>query len=117
VGSITATTPVVIVEDRSNGNRSAHALMESLGRTLVSGIFDQGVLERLVWFRDYLGPLLDRAVRVMGGLDIRELMSEGLQRGDELHNRNRASTSLFVTRIALALLDLLSDPSGHKRAL
>jgi hypothetical protein len=117
VGSITASTPVVVVEDRSNGNRSAHALMEGLGRTLVSGIFDDTVLERLVWFRDYLGPLLDRAIGVVGGVDIRELMCEALQRGDELHNRNRAATSLFVNRIALALLDLPSDSKGYKQAL
>ena len=32
VGSITASLPVVVVEDRSNANRSCHFLMEGPGK-------------------------------------------------------------------------------------
>src|SRR5215211_6258024 len=74
VGSITASTPVMVVEDRSNGNRSSHFLMEGLGRTLVSGAFDDSVLERLRWFRASFGPILDSAIRAAGGIDVREIM-------------------------------------------
>jgi uncharacterized protein DUF1116 len=117
VGSITASTPVMVVEDRSNGNRSTHFLMEGLGRTLVSGAFDDAVFERLRWFRDSFGPMLDQAIAAMGGIDLRELFVEALQRGDELHNRNRAANSMFVNRIALALLDVRPPVEEHKRAL
>ena len=34
------------------------------------------------------------------------MMAEALMRGDELHNRNRAATSMFVNQIALGLLEL-----------
>jgi hypothetical protein len=117
VGAITASTPVVVVEDRSNGNRSAHFLMEGLGKTLVSGAYDQSVLDRLSWFRDTMGPLLDAAIRALGGIDVREIMVEALTRGDELHNRNRAANSIFVNKIALALLDGDAAPQERKKAL
>jgi hypothetical protein len=117
VGSITASMPVMVVEDRSNGNRSIHFLMEGLGRTLVAGAYDEAVLDRLRWFRDGFGPLLDQALRALGGIDLRELMVEALQRGDELHNRNRAATSLFLNSIAIGLLDVEAPPAEKRRAL
>src|SRR5262245_21355582 len=117
VGSITASLPVMVVEDRANGNRSTHFLMEGLGRTLVSGAYDEMVLDRLRWFRDSFGPMLNAAIGALGGIDLRELMAEALTRGDELHNRNRAANSLFVNKIALALLDVRPEPAEHKRAL
>ena len=117
VGSITASLPVVVVEDKPNGSRSFHFLMEGLGRTLVAGAYDTDVLDRLRWFRDGFGPLLDEAIRVLGGIDLRELMAEALVRGDELHNRNRAATSLFINQIALGLLDVDAPAADKKRAL
>lgn len=114
VGSITASLPVVVVEDRSNTNRSCHFLMEGLGKTLVAGAYNAEVLERLCWFRDSFGPLLNKAIEVLGGIDARELMAEALLRGDELHNCNRAATSLFVNQIALGLLDV-DAPADEKR--
>lgn len=117
VGSICASLPVMVVEDRSNGNRSCHFLMEGLGRTLVAGAYDDSVLDRLRWFRDNLGPLLDQAIRALGGVDLRALMAEALQRGDELHNRNRAATSLFLNHVALGLLEVDAPQAEKKRAL
>jgi hypothetical protein len=117
VGSITASLPVLVVEDRSNGNRSAHFLMEGFGRTLVFGAYDAPVLERLRWFRDGLGPALDGALRAVGGLDLREMMAEALARGDELHNRNRAATSMFVNRMAMGLLEAGLPAAEHRRIL
>ena len=117
VGSITARTPVMVVEDRSNGNRSVHFLMEGLGKTLVSGAYDDSVLDRLRWFRDEFGPALDRAIQALGGIDLREIMVEALTRGDELHNRNRAANSIFVNRIAIALIDIRPAPEEHKKIL
>jgi hypothetical protein len=100
VGSITASLPVMVLEDRANGGRAFHFLMEGFGKTLVLGMFDGEVLERLSWFREELGPALDAAIRAVGGIDLRELMVEALRRGDELHNRNAAATSMLAERLA-----------------
>jgi hypothetical protein len=101
VGSITASLPVMVVEDASTGARSSHFLMEGFGRTLVLGMWDGEVAARLAWFRDELGPALDAAIRALGGIDLVPLMAEALRRGDELHNRNAAATSMLAERFAL----------------
>ena len=44
-------------------------------------------------------------------------MAEALLRGDELHNRNRAATSLFVNQVALGLLDVEAPAEEKRRAL
>lgn len=117
VGSITASMPVMVVEDRSNGHRSIQFLMEGFGRALVFGAYDAPVLERLRWLRDRVGPILDGAIQALGGLDVREIIAESLARGDELHNRNRAATSMFVNRIALGLLETRPPADEHRRIL
>jgi hypothetical protein len=111
-GSITASLPVVVLEDRANGNRAFHFLMEGFGKTLILGMFDDEVYERLRWIRDELAPALDGAVRALGGIDCRALIAEALRRGDELHNRNAAATSMLAERLAPAL-DL--EPALRRR--
>lgn len=104
VGSITASLPVMVLEDRSNGGRAFHFLMEGFGRTLVLGMYDEEIAARLHWFRDELGPALDAAIRAVGGIDLRPIMVEALRRGDELHNRNAAATSMLAERLATGFL-------------
>ncbi len=98
VGSITASLPVMILED-AGGARAFHFLMEGFGRALILGMADDEVLERLAWFRDELGPALDAAIRAVGGIDVDEIVGEALRRGDELHNRNAAATSMLAERL------------------
>lgn len=117
VGSITASMPVMVVEDRSNGNTATHFVMEGLGRTLVSGFYDAAVLDRLRWFRDSFAPMIDAAIRAIGGIDLREMMAEALCRGDELHNRNRAGTSMLVNAIVPGLIEIGAPGPDIKRAL
>lgn len=102
-GTITASTPVVVLEDRVNGNRAFHFLMEGFGKTLILGMYDEQVRERLLWLRDELAPRLDAAIKALGGIDCRALMAEALRRGDELHNRNAAATSMLAELLAPVL--------------
>ncbi|HKP18455.1 MAG TPA: DUF1116 domain-containing protein [Gaiellaceae bacterium] len=102
-GSITASTPVVVLEDRANGNRAFHFLMEGFGKTLILGMYDDDVRDRLIWIRDELAPTLDTALTTLGGIDCRALMAEALRRGDELHNRNAAATSMLAELLAPAV--------------
>lgn len=102
-GSITASTPVVVVEDRASGRRAFHFLMEGFGRALILGMHGEDVFERLRWLRDDAAPALDAAVQTLGGIDCDELIVEALRRGDELHNRNAAATSMLAERLAPGL--------------
>jgi Protein of unknown function (DUF1116) len=102
-GSITASTPVVCVEDEASGRRAFHFLMEGFGRTLILGMTGEDVTERLRWLREDAAPALDAAVQALGGIDCDAIMIEALRRGDELHNRNTAATSMLAERLAPGL--------------
>lgn len=115
VGSITASLPVLVVEDALTGQRAFHFLMEGFGKTLILGMFDAEVLARLAWIRDELGPALDRAIAAVGGIDVRALMAEALRRGDELHNRNAAATSMLAERLAPGFARAGADPALQER--
>jgi Protein of unknown function (DUF1116) len=102
-GSITASTPVVVVEDEITGRRAFHFLMEGFGRALILGMTGDDVFERLRWLREELAPTLDAALTELGGIDCDEIVIEALRRGDELHNRNAAATSMLTERLAPGL--------------
>ena len=102
-GAITASTPVVVVEDQASGERAYHFLMEGFGRALILGMTGDDVFGRLRWLRDDVAPALDAALQAVGGIDCDEIMCEALRRGDELHNRNAAATSMLAERLAPGL--------------
>jgi Protein of unknown function (DUF1116) len=88
----------------ADGERTAYcSLNEGLGKVLRYGAYGPEVIERLRWMADVLGPALAAAVRARGPLDVRSLMAQALHMGDELHNRNRAATSLLIRELAADL--------------
>jgi hypothetical protein len=68
------------------------------------GAYDDEVLTRLRWLASTLGPSLDAALALHGPLDVRVLIAQALQMGDECHNRNAAATSLLARRLASAVV-------------
>jgi hypothetical protein len=102
-GSITASTPVVCVEDEGTGRRAFHFLMEGFGRALILGMTGEDVSERLRWLGEEAAPALDAALEALGGIDCDAIMVEALRRGDELHNRNAAATSMLAEGLAPGL--------------
>lgn len=114
-GAITASTPVVVVEDAASGRRAFHFLMEGFGRTLILGMTGDDVVERLLWLRDDVAPALDAALHELDGIDCDEIMVEALRRGDELHNRNAAATSMLAERVAPGLARAGVAPDRQER--
>jgi hypothetical protein len=107
-GITTASMPVLVVENRAHGNRAYSTLNEGLGKVLRYGAFSPDVIDRLRWIETSLGPAVGAAVRAAGGVDVRALIAQALQMGDECHNRNRAASALLIKTLAphLAALDL-----------
>ncbi len=99
-GVMTAGMPVWIVENVAFGNRAYCTLNEGLGKVLRYGAYDDEVLTRLRWLRDVLAPTLAGALAASGPVDLGGLIAQALQMGDEVHNRNRAATSLLIRRLA-----------------
>jgi hypothetical protein len=102
-GAVTASTPVVVVEDAESKRRAFHFLMEGFGQALILGMWSDEVELRLAWLRDEVAPALDAALVALGGIDCDEIIVEALRRGDELHNRNAAATSMLAERLAPGL--------------
>lgn len=104
-GIVSASMPVQIVEEPVFGNRTYGTLNEGLGKVLRYGANSPEVIEKLRWMQRVLGPALARALRKMGGLELKPLTAQALQMGDECHNRNKAATSLFLREIAPFLVE------------
>ncbi len=108
-GVITASMPVIVVENKTDGNLAYSNFNSEKNRKALSfGAFDQDVQDILIWQRDVMGPMLGKAVREMGGIDLKAITARALQMGDECHNRHVASTSLLLREMmpTLARLDL-----------
>ena len=110
-GLITPSMPVLVVENRTFGNRAAVTLNEGLGRVLRFGAHDADVLARLAWLRDEAGPMLGAALRRAGGLPLRPLMAQALLMGDEMHQRNVAASALLLRRLGPALVEAGPGPA------
>ncbi len=94
-GIMSASMPVYIVENRTGGNRAYSTLNEGYGKVLRYGAYGPDVLERLRWMERTLAPALGRALELAGGVDLKTLIAQALQMGDEGHNRNRAGSALL----------------------
>jgi hypothetical protein len=110
-GIISCTMPVFKVRNASKGNYSFCPINEGVGkvRTLRYGAYAPDVLKRLRWIRDVLGPALSEATRMMGRIDLKQIISEALRRGDECHNRNKSATSIFFKIIAPSIVRVSSS--------
>jgi len=116
-GVVTPSMPVWIVENAAFGNRAYCTLNEGLGKVLRYGAYAGEVIDRLNWMDDELAPILSAAIEAHGPIDLRSLIAQALQMGDEGHNRNRAGTSLLIRQLAPSLVRLDVDRDAVARVL
>ncbi len=110
-GLTTHSQPVMVVENRTFGNRSYCTINEGLGKVMRFGGNDREVLTQLEWLRDVAGPLMSKALRDCGGIALKSLIARGLSMGDEMHQRNVACSGLLLRQIAPALARTSNDVS------
>ncbi|GAB4137394.1 MAG: DUF1116 domain-containing protein [Sphingomonadales bacterium] len=109
-GITSASTPMLVIENQTHGNRAYSCLSEGGGLALLKwGCYDDNIAAHLTWQAQVLAPALRNAVKAVGGVDVKSLISKAVQMGDECHNRSIATNSLFFREIAVALLDSCSD--------
>lgn len=116
-GMTTLSQPLLVVENRTFGNRAYCTINEGLGKVMRFGGNDAEVLGRLAWLRDSFGPALGAAVRDMGGVGLKAIVARGLSMGDEMHQRNLACSGIFLREIASALARTAADTGGLAKAL
>ena len=112
VGPMTGMTTrgqMLLVENRTFGNRAYCAINEGLGKVMRFGGNDAEVLDRIRWLTTSLGPALGTALREMGGIPLKPLIARGLGMGDEMHQRNLACSSLLLRLLAPVLARTATD--------
>ena len=116
-GMTTISQPMLVVENRTFGNRAYCAINEGLGKVMRFGGNDAEVLNRLKWLRDSFGPALGRAIRHSGGLPLKNIIARGLTMGDEMHQRNVACSGLTLRALAPALAETSDNTEELSKAL
>jgi hypothetical protein len=105
VGVISASMPLWVIENATDGNRAHCNFSEGYGRVLRFGAYDQEVVDQLRWMGEVAGPVIAAALRELPApLDLRAINADAVQMGDEVHNRNRAATSQVFRALGPALM-------------
>ena len=110
-GIVSPSMPVFLVKNETAGNMAYCTMNEGLGKVLRYGAFAPEVIEKLRWLERTLYPNLDKALRRIGPIDLKLIIAQALHMGDELHNRNRAATSLLYRALAPAIVLSADTPA------
>ncbi|HSW64400.1 MAG TPA: DUF1116 domain-containing protein [Dissulfurispiraceae bacterium] len=116
-GIVSASMPVFIVKNETYGNTAYCTMNEGLGKVLRYGAYGPEVIVRLKWMEMELYPVLKGAIGFIGKLDLKAIIAQALHMGDEVHNRNRAGTSLLYRALAPAMVQTCSNNEAVARAL
>lgn len=107
---ISASMPVIVGKDTEFGGVGYASIHPGPNpKCLRWGYYDEDVEKDLSWFRDVYGPALGEAVRAMGGVNMRTILSRTAGMGDENHVRQPASSAAMILEMMPALLDLKID--------
>jgi hypothetical protein len=99
-GVTTFSMPVWKLRNEAFGNMAYCTLNEGLGKVLRYGAFSEEVIDRLKWMEKVLAPVLKATLALSGPIDLKTMIAQVVQMGDEGHNRNKAGTSLLIRELA-----------------
>lgn len=95
-GVTSASMPVNIVRNDTFGNEAYCTIYETPERhRLTFGYCDDAVISQLKWLEDVMWPALDFAVKKLGGINTKRIISRALSMGDECHSRHWAASALL----------------------
>lgn len=105
-GIITPSMEVSVVKNDVHDLETYATLYMGIGKVLRHGAFDDEVMEKLRWMNYELAPLLKNTLAEAGGIDLKYIVAQALQMGDELHNRNRASNALLLNSLVQHMINV-----------
>lgn len=117
-GILSASMPVHVFYNPTFGNYSYCSINEGLGKVLRFGANSPEVIQRLRWMEKEFAPVLHEALQLTeNGIDIKDIIVRALHMGDEVHNRNRAATSLWFRTITDLILQTSFSLEQKRAAL
>ncbi len=121
VGPMTGVTsysmPLICIENKENGNFSYSTINEGAGDVIRFGAFSDNTVKRLKWIEQTLAPVLKDVTIKTGGVNLKNIISQALNMGDELHMRNAASTNLFIKTIVGSMSEVCEDVETLRECL
>jgi Protein of unknown function (DUF1116) len=105
-GIISSSMPVIITKDLTSGKQAYSTFNEGGGKVLWFGAVDEETINRLRYIRDDFAPIMKKVIASTGGIPSWSILAQGIQMGDECHNRHAASTNLFLKIITEPLFSL-----------
>jgi hypothetical protein len=105
-GIITPSMQVSVLRNDRFAIDTYATLYMGIGKVLRHGAYDETVMAKLRWMNQELAPLLRKAVHAAGGIDIKSIVAQAVQMGDEMHNRNKASNALLIVKLAPHLVSV-----------
>jgi hypothetical protein len=106
-GIISASMPLICVKNTTHGNLAYSTFNEGAGDVARFGAFNEKTIQRLKWIETSLAPIMKKIV-LKEPVNLKILISQALNMGDELHMRNNSSTSIFIKSIISNLVDITS---------
>lgn len=101
---------VYVIENVTHGNKAYSNLNEGYGKVLRYGAYSEEVIAKLQWMNDVLGEAIADALTANpDGIDIGTLLAESLHMGDEGHNRNKAGSIIYTTRLAPMIAQVVDN--------
>lgn len=95
-GTTSASCPVMVFEDDVHGNRSTDWMQTDI--TSFAQTFAKGIQE-MEFIKSTFGPVMSETIRHAKGFNMKEMLGQGLQMGDELHGRFDATRGVFANWI------------------
>lgn len=116
-GVTSPSMPVFIIKNEEYGNFAYTTMNEGLGKVLRYGAYGDEVVTRLKWMEAVLYPALKKAIESLGKVDLKNIIAQALHMGDEVHNRNRAATSLLYRALVPAIVRTGGDAESTAKVL
>ena len=116
-GVTSPSMPVFVLKNEAYGNFAYCTMNEGLGKVLRYGAYSEAVIQKLKWMENVLYPTLKRAIAKLGRIDLKNIIAQALHMGDEVHNRNRAATSILYRAVAPAIVTTCDDASTVSEVL
>ena len=119
MGGITSGNMPVFVVENTTYNTTAYCQMnEGIGAVLRFGAYSQEVVDRLLWMKNTLGPILGQAIRSLeNGLNLNPMIAKAIAMGDEFHQRNIAASLIFLKEMAPVISKLDIDAQQRTEVL
>ncbi len=108
---------VLTVTEKNSGIRAVAAPIEGAqgGGLGGWGVYNREVGENLKLIADTYAPLLDKALKAAGGINVAELFAAGLLMGDDEHTRQAATDKQFLSLLIEPVMNC--DMSDAERLL